>query len=77
MERENRRSCIPLIKLSHYLGYKVVAEGVEIDAAADLLAAMGCDEGQDYLYSRPLEHGDFETCAVSHRRDQEPMRQRA
>jgi len=42
-----------LIDLSHTLGYRVVAEGIEARAAADLLASWGCDEGQGYFIARP------------------------
>lgn len=48
-----------MISLSHELGYRVVAEGIEIAAAADMLTAMGCDEGQGYYFARPLEAADF------------------
>ncbi|MCK8782289.1 EAL domain-containing protein [Rhizobium sp. NTR19] len=48
-----------MIKLSHEMGYRVVAEGIEAPEAAELLRVMGCDEGQGYLFSRPLEVADF------------------
>lgn len=43
-----------MIKLSHDLGHRVVAEGVENEAAAELLRAAGCDEAQGYLYGKPM-----------------------
>ena len=49
-----------MISLSHDLGYRVVAEGVETAAAADMLADMGCDEAQGYFFARPMELADFE-----------------
>lgn len=49
-----------MIKLSHEMGYRVVAEGIEMPEAAELLRVMGCDEGQGYLYARPLEIADFD-----------------
>jgi diguanylate cyclase (GGDEF)-like protein/PAS domain S-box-containing protein len=41
------------IDLAHNLGLEVVAEGVETEAAASHLAALGCDTLQGFLLSRP------------------------
>lgn len=43
-----------IISLAHSLGLKVVAEGVDADAQAQVLRRLGCDEMQGYLFSRPL-----------------------
>ena len=42
------------IDLAHNLGLEVVAEGVETEAAAAHLAALGCDTLQGFLLSRPV-----------------------
>ncbi len=44
-----------IIALSHSLGYKVVAEGIETKAQEDFLIGQGCEYGQGYYFSRPLE----------------------
>ncbi len=49
-----------LVALSHDLGFRVVAEGVESEEHRVLLALMGCDEAQGYLFARPLEAPDFQ-----------------
>jgi EAL domain-containing protein (putative c-di-GMP-specific phosphodiesterase class I)/GAF domain-containing protein len=48
-----------MIALSHDMGYRVVAEGIETAEAAELLTQMGCDEGQGYHFARPMEAADF------------------
>jgi EAL domain-containing protein (putative c-di-GMP-specific phosphodiesterase class I) len=42
------------IDLAHNLGLRVVAEGVESEATAALLAQLGCDQAQGYHFSRPM-----------------------
>ncbi|WFS04248.1 putative bifunctional diguanylate cyclase/phosphodiesterase [Rhizobium tumorigenes] len=49
-----------MISLSHDLGYRVVAEGVETREARDILAAIHCDEAQGYLFAKPLKPREFE-----------------
>ncbi|MCK7595541.1 sensor domain-containing protein [Pseudomarimonas salicorniae] len=43
-----------IVGLGHALHLKVVAEGVETEAAAKRLREIGCDEAQGYLFTRPL-----------------------
>ena len=42
------------IELAHNLGLNVVAEGVENEAALELLTKLGCDTIQGFLISQPL-----------------------
>lgn len=44
-----------VVALGHNLQLRVVAEGVETHLQHDFLATLGCDQGQGYLFSRPLE----------------------
>jgi diguanylate cyclase (GGDEF)-like protein len=42
------------IELSHALGLEAVAEGVEDPAVVEMLATMGCDFAQGYVFARPM-----------------------
>ncbi|HJW54540.1 MAG TPA: EAL domain-containing protein [Burkholderiaceae bacterium] len=46
-----------IVSMAHALGMRVVAEGVETQQQAHLLRALGCDELQGYLISRPVPPG--------------------
>lgn len=48
------------IEMSHNLGLKVVAEGVEYERSLRLLERWNCDTAQGYLISRPLSAVAFE-----------------
>ena len=52
-----------LVAMAHGLGLKVVAEGVETPAQAELLSACKCDYAQGYLFGRPLPVREFESIA--------------
>jgi diguanylate cyclase (GGDEF)-like protein/PAS domain S-box-containing protein len=48
------------IDLAHALNLSVVAEGIETAATLDALRVSQCDEGQGYLFSRPLSLAEFQ-----------------
>jgi EAL domain-containing protein (putative c-di-GMP-specific phosphodiesterase class I) len=49
-----------IIALGHSLHLEVLAEGVETPAQADFLRGLGCDRGQGYMYSQPVDAETFE-----------------
>ncbi|MCC2973462.1 bifunctional diguanylate cyclase/phosphodiesterase [Massilia sp. IC2-476] len=53
-DERTRALVTTMIKLSHDLGHRVVAEGVETAEVAALLREAGCDEAQGYFYGRPM-----------------------
>ncbi len=50
-----------IIDLGHALGNTVIAEGVETEGQLNYLRDHGCDEGQGYLFGRPMPAAPFET----------------
>jgi len=44
-----------IIDLAHGLNLQVIAEGIEAASSLDLLRKLGCELGQGYLFSQPLE----------------------
>ena len=49
-----------MIAMSHALGKKVVAEGVETETQLTLLRNLGCDYAQGHLMSKPVPAEEFE-----------------
>jgi diguanylate cyclase (GGDEF)-like protein/PAS domain S-box-containing protein len=49
-----------IIRLGQSMDLKVVAEGVETEDEARLVATLGCDEGQGYFFGRPVCAAEFE-----------------
>lgn len=54
-----------ILTLGHSLGLKIVAEGIETLQHLKWLCEWGCDFGQGFLLSRPLERADFEAFLTS------------
>ncbi|KIL97562.1 diguanylate cyclase/phosphodiesterase (GGDEF & EAL domains) with PAS/PAC sensor(s) [Paramagnetospirillum magnetotacticum MS-1] len=55
-----------IISLAHSLSLKTIAEGVETESQASLLARHGCDEIQGYMIGRPMPVADFAEFAKSY-----------
>jgi diguanylate cyclase (GGDEF)-like protein len=50
-----------IVTLAHNLRLKVIAEGVETVEQLAFLRLLRCDEGQGFLFSKPLPHEAFES----------------
>jgi EAL domain-containing protein (putative c-di-GMP-specific phosphodiesterase class I) len=44
-----------IVGLAKTVGLKVVAEGIETRAQLDMLREIGCDLGQGYYFSKPMD----------------------
>ncbi|WDF33580.1 EAL domain-containing protein [Arthrobacter agilis] len=51
--RESFAIVTAVISLTHPLGMKVLAEGVETPTQVLILHGLGCDQGQGYLHGGP------------------------
>jgi EAL domain-containing protein (putative c-di-GMP-specific phosphodiesterase class I) len=49
-----------IILLAHKLNLRVIAEGIESMSQLDRLKSLGCELGQGYLFSQPVEQGAAE-----------------
>jgi diguanylate cyclase (GGDEF)-like protein/PAS domain S-box-containing protein len=59
-----------LVAMSREMGLDTVAEGIETEAQAAVLLAMGCDQGQGYLFGRPMPAHD----AIELYRQSQPLK---
>jgi EAL domain-containing protein (putative c-di-GMP-specific phosphodiesterase class I) len=53
-DSDNAKICKAAMSLSHDLGLRFVAEGVETKGQAKYLADNGCDVLQGYYFCRPV-----------------------
>ncbi|TAN59387.1 MAG: EAL domain-containing protein [Magnetospirillum sp.] len=65
-DEDSRVIANAIISLAHSLSLKTIAEGVETETQASLLARHGCDEIQGYLIGRPLQVADFTAFVTSY-----------
>jgi len=42
------------IRLAHELGIEIIAEGVETEGQEKFLLSAGCEHGQGYFFSKPV-----------------------
>lgn len=62
IRKDQRRTKIldAIIRLSHQLGLKIIAEGVETQEQIDYLVSKKCDILQGYYFSKPVPKAEFE-----------------
>ena len=74
-DAEDKAIATAIVAMGRSLQMKVVAEGVETVEQAEALRAMGCDEMQGFVLSRPLSSSAF--VAWVHERDRRKARRDA
>lgn len=58
-----------IVSMVHHIGARVVGEGVETAQQKELLRASGCEEGQGYLFSRPMPADRLQTLLQAQQRE--------
>jgi len=53
--------------LAQHLQLSTIAEGIETELQRTCLMELGCEEGQGYLFSKPLDEASFHRFLISHR----------
>jgi diguanylate cyclase (GGDEF)-like protein/PAS domain S-box-containing protein len=56
-----------IVYLAHSLKLKLVGEGIETQEHLAMLIELGCEEGQGYLFDRPMPEQDFEQLLSAHK----------
>jgi len=62
---ESREIARLIVTLAHHMDLKVVAEGIETRSQLTSLEQFGCEFGQGYLFSRPVDHAALEKLLAS------------
>lgn len=60
--REDQEIVQTIVTLGQKLGMQLVAEGIETEGQVNLLLALGCEQGQGFLFAKPL--GSHEATAL-------------
>ncbi|WP_198598382.1 sensor domain-containing phosphodiesterase [Mangrovicella endophytica] len=67
--RRDRTIIESVINMGSAFGVELIAEGVETQGQADALRGEGCQEGQGYLFGRPMPAAAFECQFLSRSRN--------
>ncbi|MGD0964651.1 MAG: EAL domain-containing protein [Candidatus Acidiferrales bacterium] len=62
---ESREIVQLIVTLAHHLNLKVIAEGIETPGQCAYLKQFGCEFGQGYLYSRPVDQAALQALLAS------------
>lgn len=65
-DNETQSLCEAIIVMSHKLGLKVIAEGVETKEQLEILTGIGCDFAQGYYFYKPVPAEEFKKIIQAH-----------
>ena len=63
---ENLEIVSAIISLAHNLSMTVIAEGIETEGQLEILKSLGCEFGQGYLFSKPVDSQGVTETFVAH-----------
>jgi PAS domain S-box-containing protein len=63
-DAESREIARLIVTLAHHIDLKVIAEGIETRGQQAYLEQFGCEFGQGYLYSQPVDHVELQKLLV-------------
>lgn len=63
--KKNLKFIKAFLDLAHALNLSVVAEGIETEEVLHMLRSFSCDEGQGYLFAKPLPQPQLEALLAS------------
>ena len=66
-DHETQEIVRTILVLAHSLGMKVVAEGIERQEQMAMLKDLGCELGQGYLFSKPVDATAMEQFIANHK----------
>jgi len=66
-DAEARQIARLIIEFAHTMNLQVIAEGVETAAHIDHLRSLGCEFGQGYFFSKPIDHDGVERLLAASR----------
>jgi EAL domain-containing protein (putative c-di-GMP-specific phosphodiesterase class I) len=60
-QESDRAIIVSMVNVAKAFGLRVVAEGIETDAQAEFVNALGCDEGQGFRFGAPQSPAAIES----------------
>jgi diguanylate cyclase (GGDEF)-like protein len=61
VDASDRAIIVSMVNVAKAFGLRVVAEGIETDAQAEFVGALGCDEGQGFRFGAPQSSAALES----------------
>ena len=61
VDESDRAIIVSMVNVAKAFGLRIVAEGIETEAQADFVGALGCDEGQGFRFGRPQSSAALES----------------